>query len=325
MKKLVLAAAIAATTIPAIGSAATTLYGNLRWTLGTIETGGVDNGLTAVNNASRLGVKGSVGEKGGLSGFYHLQMGANPDGNGTTGTGGGPTALTDRFYFAGVKGGFGKVLVGRASSPYKMGGVKIDPFYDTIAGSGNGGSNYGFSSLTNGFFNNVVAYITPKIAGGLTANVVAVIDDAASDEHAFNIGGAWSSNGLTAGLQYLSAEPTVFGIDTAIRLHAGYKTKGWSIGLNAENLDSGTSGVDADFVNVSGTVGLGKGKIAASFGQVDGSLTGGRNAPGSGFTVGYFHNLAKKTEVRLIYSSVDYDAGGPVDRDATGIMLVQSF
>lgn len=325
MKKLLLAAAVAAAmTAPVAALADTTLYGNFRWTLGSFEEGGADATVKAVNNASRLGVKGSVGAKDGLKGFYHLQMGANPDGNGATGGGGGTTALSDRFYFAGVQGGFGKVLLGRASSPYKMAGLKLDPFYDTSAGPSNGGSNYGFSTLTNGFLNNVVAYITPKIAGGLTFNAVAVIDDGPDDEHMFNVGGAWSTGGITVGVQAITAEPAVFGIDSAIRLHAGYKTKSFSIGVNAENLDNGT--VDGDFVNVSGTVGLGaKTKLAASFGQVSGDLGGARNAEGTGFSVGLFHKLAKKTEARLIVSSVDYDAAALNDRDAVGIMLIQSF
>ena len=322
MKKLALAAAISAAAVPTVSMAETTIYGNFRYTVGTVDTGGTDTGITAVNNASRLGVKGSVGDKDGITGFYHLQMGANPDGNGATGTGGGPTALTDRFYFAGFKGSFGTALFGRASSPYKMAGLKLDPFYDTAAGSHNAGSNYGFSSFTNGFFNNVVAYITPKIAGGLTANIVAVIDDSANDKHAFNIGGAWSSNGVTVGLQYIDADDLLG--TTAARFHAGYKAKGWSAGINYEDIDDGSPD-GGQFLNISGAYGIGSGKIAASFGTVDGSMTGLRNAKGSGYTIGYFHNLAKKTQVGGLISSVDYDAGTANDRDVVGFMLVQSF
>lgn len=306
---------------PAASLADTTLYGNIRWTVGQFDAG--TSTVMAVNNASRVGLKGSIGEKGGITGIYHLQMGANADGNGNTGTGGGSTALTDRFYFGGIKGGFGTILYGRASSPYKMAGLKLDPFYDTSAGPLNGGSNYGFSSLTNGFFNNVLAYVSPKIGGGLTFNAVAVIDDGPTDDHAYNVGAAWSGNGITVGAQMISAEPAVFALDTAMRVHAGYKTAGWSAGISWENVDNGT--VDGDFINVSGTFNVGPGKIAASYGTVDGSLTGARNAPGAGYSVGYFHKLAKKTEARLIYSSVDYDAGGPADRDVVGLMFIQSF
>jgi len=320
MKKLVLAAAIAATTIPAVSSAATTLYGNFRWTVGSFDTAGADT-IQAVNNASRLGVKGSVGEKGGLTGFYHLQMGADND------TGGGP-ALGSRFYFAGIKGGFGKLLLGRASHAYKMAGLRVDPFYDTSAGPGNGGSAYGFSNETNGFKNNTIAYTTPKIAGGLTVNAALFVDDTAADKHGSNVGVAWSANGLTVGAQLLSAKDTPgFGTvgsgSEGTRIHAGYKTKKWSLGVSAEDLDRGTA--NGEFLSAAGTIGFGAGKLAASYGSVDGTLGGARESAGTGFSVGYFHKLAKKTEGRFIYSSTDYDAGGPGDRDVIGLMLIQSF
>lgn len=327
MKKLVLAAAIAATTIPAVSSAATTLYGNFRWTVGSFDTAGVDT-VAAVNNASRLGVKGSVGEKGGLTGFYHLQMGAQNDGTGSAGAGDSGNALSSRFYFAGIKGGFGKLLLGRASHAYKMAGLRVDPFYDSSAGPGNGGSAYGFSNETNGFKNNTIAYTTPKIAGGLTVNAALFVDDTAADEHGSNLGVAWNSKGLTIGAQILSAENTP-GFGTVgsgaegTRIHAGYKTKKWSLGVSAEDLDRGAA--NGEFLSVAGTFGFGAGKLAASYGAVDGTLGGGRESAGTGFSVGYFHKLAKKTEGRFIYSSTDYDAGGPGDRDVIGLMLVQSF
>lgn len=329
MKKLVLAAAIAATTLPAVSMAETTLYGNFRWTLGQIDVSGASatGDLAAVNNASRLGVKGSVGEKDGITGFWHLQMGINNDGTAGTQTGGfNAPVVGDRFYFAGVKGGFGTALFGRASSPYKMAGLKLDPFYDTSAGTANGGSNYGFSSFTNGFLNNVVAYITPKIAGGLTFNAVAVIDDSTADNHAFNLGGAWSSNGITVGAQYLDADDALG--TKATRLHAGYKAKGYGIGLNYEDIDDGSAD-GGQFLNLSGTVGVGTaGTIAASYGTVDGTMTlspNNWNSAGSGFSLGYFHNLAKKTKVGALYSTVDLDGGNTGDRDAVGVMLIQSF
>ena len=321
MKKLLLAASVAAASLaPVAAMAETTLYGNFRYTVATIDVNGVDvAGITGADNASRIGIKGSVGEKDKLTGFYHLQMAAH-----NQRLGGGNRALSSRFYHAGVKGGFGTLLIGRTSTPYKMAGLRIDPFYDTSAGVGHSGANYGFSSLTNGWFDNTVAYITPTIAGGLTANLAVVVDPAATDEHGINVGAVWSSNGLTVGAQLLDAANFPGVLTEGTRIHAGYKASGWSVGVNAETVD--VAPLSGDFLNVSGTLNLGSGVVAASYGTVDGNLgTSGQNGAGTGYTLGYFHNLAKKTQVGALYSTTDFDGGSTADQDTIGVMLVQSF
>lgn len=144
MKKLILAATVAAVLAPAAVIADSKVYGNFRGSVVSTDTAAGSSQTQFVNNASRVGVKGEYGTEGGLTGFYNLQLGAKNDTNGGSGT-------TQRFFFAGVKGGFGKVMVGRFSSPYKMAGLKTDPFYDTSAGPLNSGSNHGYSNnLTNG-------------------------------------------------------------------------------------------------------------------------------------------------------------------------------
>ncbi len=170
MKKILLATAVAAVLSPVAAVADTKLYGAIRASMFVSgEQGGADLG-GMVNNNSRLGIKGSYGDEGGLTGFFNIQGKLDTD------TGGG-TGFGSRFAMAGVKGGFGTVVVGRLSSPYKMAGLKLDPFYDTSAGAKNGGSNYGLSSLTNGWLNNVVGYISPKIGGAFTVNAVAVLNE----------------------------------------------------------------------------------------------------------------------------------------------------
>lgn len=279
-----------------------------------------------VNNASRIGVKGSVGEDGSLTGFYNIQMAVNADnGDANLGT----SALSSRFAFAGVKGGFGKVVVGRLSSPYKMAGLKTDPFYDTSAGPTNSGSNYGLSSLTNGFLNNVVGYVSPKLGGSVTLNAVAVLagldnetTPAGTGDNMFNIGATYNSGPITAALQHITEMD-------ATRLSAGYKAGAFGVGFSYEtvdNVDLNAATTD-DFTQtyLSGTYKVApKTTLAASIGQVADNGTGARNSAGDGFTVGVFQKIAKKTTVNLIHSSVNYD-GATADRDVTSLGFVQKF
>lgn len=325
MKKIILAAAVSAVLAPVAAVADAKLYGNFRASVVSVDNGTVDS-TQFENNASRLGVKGSVGEDGGLTGFYHLQMGAENDAGGQ--------ALSSRFYFAGVKGNFGKVMVGRFSSPYKMAGLKTDPFYDTSAGARNGGSNFGLSNLTNGFLNNGIAYVSPKIGGAFTINVAAFLDDDDASSNALNgagnnplnIGATYNKGGLTASVQHFT--DSVAGGD-ATRVAAGYKAGAFGVAASFEDRDDNTAD---QFTYVSGTYKVSpKTKLAASFGSVDGTNAGaadgqgriGFNTAGDGYAVGVFQKIAPKTTVSAIYSDVDADNGN--GREAFALGLVQSF
>lgn len=130
-----------------------TLYGNFRFSAALINRNSTgSDGLTTNNSASRIGIKGSVGNSD-LKAIYNLQTGAKNDASGS--------GFTSRFFFAGLKGYFGSVIFGRHSTPNKMSSLRVDPFYDTSAGLGNGGDTYGLSSMTNGFTNNTLSYISP--------------------------------------------------------------------------------------------------------------------------------------------------------------------
>jgi len=325
MKKIILAAAIASVLAPLSAVADTKIYGALRLSAVSGDNsndGGNDSGVT--DNASRIGIKGSYGTDGGLTGFVHIQEGVQTDVNGGA-------AFSNRFAFAGVKGGFGKVVLGRLSSPYKMAGLKVDPFYDTSAGPLNGGSNYGLSTLTNGFLNNVVGYVSPKLGGSVTLNVVAVLDkddDAANliptalqpagfnaNSNKFNIGATYSASGITASLQHITEVE-------ATRATIGYKAGPFGLGLSYEDLANG------DQTYLSGTYKVApKTTVAVGIGSVSNTGAGPnvRDDAGDGYSLGVFHKLAPKTTLTAMLSEVDYDAAASNDRDVFAIGLIQKF
>ncbi len=311
MKKILLSAAVAASFLaPMAAMADTKVYGAIRTSaLIAGDQGGQSLG-GVVNNASRLGVKGSYGDEGGLTGFFNIQTGVRTDTNGGNG-------FSNRFAMAGVKGGFGTVVLGRLSSPYKMAGLKTDPFYDTSAGTGNGGSNYGLSSLTNGWLNNVVGYVSPKFGGGFSVNLVAVLnkDDTpgSGGDNLFNPGITYSSNGITASVQHITEIK-------ATRLTLGYKAGPMSVAISQEDLDGD------DYTYLSGTYKLGKSTFAASYGTVDRTADGGAHfdTSGDGYTLGVFHKIAPKTTVTAIYSDVDADDNAR-DRDQFSVGIIQKF
>lgn len=321
-KKLLVAVIGSALTVPAFAD--TTIYGNFRGSLNTGDLNSADNNADFVNNASRIGVKGSAGTET-LKGIYHLQMGINTDGADED-------ALSKRFYFAGLKGSFGKVIYGRLSTPYKMPAVKQDPFYDTSAGPANGGSNYGYSGLSNGFTNSTIAYYSPKFGGGLSASASVSIDDTATDDHDVGVGLEYANKKFKAGISYLNMGDSTKvvaangGAEKATRVYASAAlSDAAKVNFNYEKLDL-AAGDDPTFLHLNGTYQASpKAKLAASYGKVEGDGTGVRNAAGDGYTVGVFYNVLKNTTLTALYSSVDYDAAASTDREGLALGVIQKF
>lgn len=85
------------------------------------------------------------------------------------GTATGTKQLEFREGFAGLKGEWGKLRIGRLSTEYKKTGTKIDPWVDNAA-QARGGGRQGMSELHASYFNNAVDYVTPRFTGSLTAS-----------------------------------------------------------------------------------------------------------------------------------------------------------
>lgn len=314
-----------------------TLYGDFRFSAGLIDRNSTSSdGLTANNNASRIGIKGSVGGND-LKAIYHFQAGAKNDGagSGTASAGdGNNSAFTARFYFAGLKSAkYGSVIYGRHSTAYKMSGLRVDPFYDTSAGLSNGGATYGLSGMTNGFSDNTIAYITPVLFGGFSANAAIYIDDSDTNKHDTNFGIQYAADGITAGVQHAiigdgankgnnSGIANSAGVDNSTRLYSGYKTDTWSVSGSYEfqNVE-GSTGPDVNHLYLAGTYKVMEDtKLAVSFGKVDDGIL-----EGVGWQAGVFYTILPKTEVYALYSGTYLHDNARGDSDALIIGVSHKF
>ncbi|MBV1884110.1 MAG: porin [Pseudomonadales bacterium] len=297
--------------VPVTGyTASNTLYGDFRYSFNSIDND-VDSTLSGDNNASRIGLKGSTEEVDGISAFYHLQTGAAIAGTGS--------ALTERFFLAGIKGDFGKVVVGRSSTPYKMAGLKVDPFYDTAAGKGLSGASYGLSGMTNGWSDNTFAY--SKVVGDFSLNGGVYLDDTVADEHDMNFGLAYSQEDMTVGFQYLSIGDTGVvansGADSsAIRFHGSYTTGPWVVSGSIESVDPSVGDKQSFIYLATAWEASEKLKIAGSYGAVD-DVSVADN--GSAITVGAFFQLLEKTNVYALFSAFSADDSAGADRSTLSL------
>lgn len=197
MKKLLAIAVAAALAAPA-AMAETTLYGNLRASVGTVEQNGADSKTTVESHFSRFGVKGSTELDNGLSATYGLEYGVDLDGDSTAGA---TTNLTTRNQFVGLKGSFGEFRVGKHDTPHKLSTSGLDNFGDTYGDSGYGGV------LTERRVNNAVAYINKfgpvGVAVAHSSNPLGSDDMGAGNANRANsLMLNYSNSGFYAGLGY---------------------------------------------------------------------------------------------------------------------------
>ncbi len=309
MKKVILGTALLAMIVaPMTAAADTTLYGRMRYSFSLVDEdggGGGADGIQGRDNTSYLGVKGTYGDS--LKAFFNLQTGAPADGNGGV-------ALNQRFYFAGLQGGFGKLAYGLMTNVYKAPGAKMDAFCHFSHTNAAGmwaptGVTHGLSPATNGFTDNSLQYVSPSIAGlKLAAGVY--VEDSNEDDHAYAADLSYSIAGLTAGgaiaMTGDTATLTGLGVDgDAYRLYAMYKADSFKAGVSYENVDTG--GVDTNYIYLTATamVPAANMEFRASLGMVDEGA-----AEGESLNVGAFYSIAPNTKLFAIlgFATLDSDS-----------------
>ena len=133
------------------------VYGKLHMSVGQYDENGTANDNVRLNSIdSRLGFKGQQKLDAGLTGTYKFEFGvAAVEQSGTNESG-----ITRRNMYAGLKGGFGEVRVGRHDSPLKLAQGKFDQFGDTVgdlkyAGSQDGENRHDNSITYLGKFDKI--------------------------------------------------------------------------------------------------------------------------------------------------------------------------
>ncbi len=229
-----------------------------------------------------------------------------------------------RDAYVGLSGGFGTVLAGRLSSPYKSSTVKWDPFLATsFQARGNGG----MSGLHNGYVDNVLAYAN-KFG---TATVVAAI---AIDESPNAAGTETNADHpITASVTApVGPVELAFGyIDlgvsdtTAMKIGVKWTSGAISVAAQHEMLDSGLAGQvvqgagDSTVTYVAAGYDMGANKISASFGVTSPDIGDDTTQ----FAIGASHSFSKTTSAYVGYSVTDLDTAG--DYSAFGAGMRVSF
>jgi len=296
------------------------VYGKLHLNLSSNEQLGTanDNWLLS-SNASRLGFKGAIPLDAGLKGTYKFETEVKVED--------GTTTFATRNTYAGLKGGFGEIRLGRHDSPLKMAQGKFDQFGDTDGDLKNAGDEDGENRNTN-----AITYLGKF--GGVGVNVQLIPGEGDGVTEGNGVADTISASvSYKAGPVYVALAQDSYdntagaAEDSLTRLVATYKLSGMQLGLLYQ------SGVEApntltakeDWLGLSFNVKLGsKNKLKAQYIMVEDSAASALET--TQISVGFDHKLGKKGTVYAMYNAIEEkDTAVTKDNSSVSVGYVLKF
>lgn len=329
MQKKIIALAIAAAfTAPALAMADTanvTIYGQANVSYDMTKNGSTGTSANKVtSNTSRLGLKGSEDLGNGLNAVWQIETAINIDGS-TNGAAAPATTLGDRNTYAGLASdSMGKVIAGRHDTPYKMSTRGFDQFADGIADNRNimggiGGVGGGFDLRSP----NVIAYISPAMSGfTASAAYIAAAEGVTlatnTKGSAYSLAAMYDNAGINAAFGYIAtklggAGATVNDKTSAWKIGGGYTMDAINVNAIYEKVSVNTvamtalSGVAGDNkqtnIYISGKYSFGNDAVKLAYTQA-GKTASIAATDAKEISVGYDHNLSKRTTVYALYTQI---------------------
>ena len=319
MQKKIIALAIAGlASTAAFAQTNVTVYGVIDMSYQNVKQDG-KKAQTSINSGflsgSRLGFRGTEDLGNGLKALFTYEMGLAAD----TGNHAGAA----RQSFVGLTGGFGTVVAGRLQTTG----------YDFNAAAMPGVASGGLDSYHNVGLNanlihgtsradNAVAYISPTFAGLTVAvnharvtesrNANALLPGGKAEDATANLIGLSYANGpLTAGLVYAATnmDHTVAKDDVKeLALRAAYDFGVAKVGFAWQNNDNdaAATGKKDDKWGLGASIPVGNGVVAINYASASIDSTAA-NDDKKMFSVGYIHNLSKRTNVYAGYRKLSSD------------------
>jgi predicted porin len=336
-KNLIALAVAAAMAAPLAAQAEVTVSGGLQAEVVNLGGGAADTTITGNNAAGLYAMDAAENAKQNSGNYGFLKFSSSED------LGGGMTAiatynmniavdnvLATRDAYIGLSGGFGTILAGRLSTPYKSSTVSWDPFLATAAQAR--GSN-GMSGLHNSYVNNAVAYANKF---GSAKVVAAVVLDEATDgvdttetngKHAVSFSVNAPVGPVELALAFIDvsehADPVnggAYGKNmSATKVGVKWTSGAITVAGQYEMLDKGfntvanNEGINVMFVTAS--YAMGANTVSASYGADD-----KKDAEGSYMAVGVKHTFSKNTSVFAAYRANDRDVTG-ADMDVNALTV----
>lgn len=302
MKKIALAAALAATAAAPAFAQSVTLWGRINTSVESQKFGSQDRKIVVQNNSSRLGFKGSEDLGGGLKASFSLEHGLNSD----TGAATGGTTFWNRASWVQLEGAFGGIRAGK----WFPGSYFATADYVSMHNHDTGTSSDALYA-TQFYTANKVSYFTPT-AGGFSAELSAAAGEGATTR-AFDVAVNYDMGPAHAGLGYEKK-----GTFSQIAVRGLYEFGPVVVGGYVQRAKD-TLGVAGEkswnVYRLSGMYVMGQSEFHLNFGSADKMVA---DDGAKQLTVGYNYNLSKRTKVYGFWTKVDNQSKGTYFTGAAG-------
>ncbi len=269
-----------------------------------------NDGIGISSNSSRLGFKGQL-PAGDFKFIYQVESEIRFD-EGSSGS-----TLAGRNTYAGLKGGFGQIILGQYDTPFKTVASKWGLFGDSV-GERRAilGASYSDGNQLNERAKNAIMYtyktrtlrLDMMYANDPEKGTSGATDN--TDKNMFGIGLRYKSGPLWLGVATESWEgQSKAGNVDALRVAAKYKFGMAQIGAFYETIDSDNKAQwkrDATGLNAKFKISK-KTDIRAQYLVVD-DADGTTDTGATKISLGIFHKLDNKAQVYIAYGSTDNDA-----------------
>jgi len=327
MKKRFLVAAVAATLIsPLAAQAEATVYGNVHLSIDSVDDGSANpaDGLNMNNRTSSLGVKGKEDLGGGMSALYKVEFGVNPDTTGSTISSRdqwvGLKGAMGTVKFGTMSSNY-KQMGGKVDPLYRTGAEG--------RAHGMQSALHGGSGDAGGRMTNTLQYTSPAMSGvTVVFNTTFTAADNNADE-TVGLGVRYKAKNILAFFDYIdvdtdlvagNAATTTAGTESAIKIGGTYTMDALTLGLQHE-LTGDLLGEDTTFL--SAAYGINDNDtVIFTFASASADVVGGND--GAGFTLAYDHKMSKRTDVYAAYVSEDMEDDN-VDTDVVSFGLRHKF
>ncbi|MBI1175441.1 MAG: porin [Sideroxydans sp.] len=330
MKKRLIALAVASAFVAPVAMADSNVnvYGTVDMSIGS-SNNGVVSATQVASNTTKIGFKGNEDLGDGLAAVWQIEQQIDLANTGANG-GAAKTTFASRNSFLGLKGdSWGTVLLGIHDTPYKISTRHMDPFGDGI---GDNRALMGKAPIgQDARLKDVVAYMSPSMNGFSVAAAYATGGASANNA----VAGATKGDAISLAAMYdVDALKVHFGYQTvkngtaagqfSLAGSAGDKIDAWKLGVGytfdaltvAGIYESvKTSGATASYINNAGGAkhytlnGVYKfNSDAIKLAYVKSGNVGSVAATGAKqFSLGYDHNMSKRTKLYAVYTKVSND------------------
>ncbi|GIX23619.1 MAG: porin [Caldimonas sp.] len=306
MKKLPIA--VAAVAALAAGSALAqsnvNIYGRMNVSVERQKAGG--QSLTGlVNNASRIGFRGTEDLGGGLKAGFVLEHGFNIDTGAQT-----QTEFWARQAELNLSGGFGMLRLGRYTSEAYFATADYVSMHNHDTGTS---SDALYAYITRD--TNKIAYRTPDL-GGLTVEAAMSLKEAAAN-HSYDLAANYGMGPLQLGAGY-----SKLGDQNQFALRALYTLGDFTFGGYVQRDEDGFGAGLGKRTNVrlSGIYAMGASEFHLNVGRA-GEYDNVNDSDATQFTLGYNYNLSKRTKLYAFYTKLNDGSASVYGGDFSSVAL----